>query len=288
MTVTVVRVPQWQGSGSPDARLLVDGAHATAQLVTGGRTVTVPVRDDAGETRDGVRGMDVLVDNLARTRETLPGIGDGVVLTTGGDCGVELAPIAAARIRYGDELTVVWCDAHPDLNTPESSPSDAFHGMVLRTLLGEGPAPLLPAEPLAPRQVVLAGVRAVDPAEADFLAATQIRQLGVSEPASLAALRGPVYVHVDLDVLDPRAFHSISYPEPDGVLPAALCEALTELAANATVMGVGITEHAPSGTAADGHVVRDIIEAVLGPSLRASRSRGSSDEGSAQRSGPVR
>ncbi|MEU0565103.1 arginase family protein [Nonomuraea sp. NPDC005983] len=33
---------------------------------------------------------------------------------------------------------VVWFDAHGDLNTPSSSPSGAFHGMVLRALTREG------------------------------------------------------------------------------------------------------------------------------------------------------
>jgi arginase len=51
-----------------------------------------------------------------------------------------LEPVSAALARHGDGLAVVWFDAHGDLNTPESSPSGAFHGMVLRTLLGQGPA----------------------------------------------------------------------------------------------------------------------------------------------------
>lgn len=263
MSVAVLCVPQWQGSGVADARRLIDGAHATAGLVPDARQVTVPVRDDATGTRDGVRSLDTLVDNFARIREAHSRLDGDLAVTTGGDCSVDLAPIAAARARYGDDLTVVWCDAHPDSNTPGSSPSGSFHGMVLRTLLGEGPAELVPAEPLTPKQVVLAGVRAADLAETAFLAAAGIRQLSVADLPVLATLRGPVYVHVDLDVLDPQAFRSISYPEPDGASPAALRNALAELAGNATVVGVGITEHAPTGTEADRETLRGVVGALL-------------------------
>lgn len=263
MSVAVLCVPQWQGSGATDPRILADGAHATAALVPDARCVTVPLRDDTSETRDGVRSLAVIADNLARTREALATLDGSLVITTGGDCGVELAPIATARSRYGDELTVVWCDAHPDLNSPDTSPSGFIHGMVLRTLLGDGPAALVPAEPLKPEQVVLAGVRATDPAEDAFLVSSRIRRVGVADLATLATLRGPVYIHIDLDVLDPQVFRSISYQEADGPSPAELRAALAGLVANTTVVGIGITEHAPSGAEADLEALRGIVEALL-------------------------
>ncbi|MGH3734382.1 MAG: arginase family protein [Micromonosporaceae bacterium] len=136
MTATLC-VPQWQGSGSDRARKLADGAAELADLVPAERRVTAPVSQLQGSPDSDVRRLGVLVDNLAVVQDALAGL-DDTVITLGGDCGVELAPISAARTRYGDQLTVLWLDAHPDLNTPQSSPSGAFHGMVLRTLLGQG------------------------------------------------------------------------------------------------------------------------------------------------------
>lgn len=60
----------------------------------------------------------------------------------------------------------------------------------------------------------------------------------------LDGLTGPVYVHIDLDVLDPGAFGSICYPEPDGVPPQRLIDLVSSLD---NVVGAAITEHAPSG-----------------------------------------
>jgi arginase len=245
---TVLCVPQWQGSGLGDSPRLAEGAHRTAGLVASDRVVTVPVLDTGGKPAAGVRGLDVLTENLRLTYDALAGL-DELVLTVGGDCSVDLAPIATARDRYGDELTVLWIDAHPDLYTPQTLRSGSFHGMVLRTLLGEGPAPLVPARPLVPGQVIIAGERAGDASEHEYLERAGIRRYGVGElDRVLDGLTGPVYVHVDLDVLEPTEFASLGYPEPNGVRVQQLIELVSGVG---NVVGAAITEHMPTGTPAD-------------------------------------
>ena len=232
-------------------------------MVAADSRVTVPVLDTGGKPDAGVRSLDVLVENLRRTREALAGI-DDVVLTAGGDCGVDLAPIAAARARHGDRLTVLWIDAHPDLYTPRTLRSGSFHGMVLRTLLGDGPAPLLPDEPLTPEQVVIAGERAGDTTEHEYLRSAGIRRHGVDDfEAAFEDLPGPVYVHIDLDVLEPTQFGSLGYREPDGVAPDRLIGLVSGLR---DVVGAAITEHMPTGEATgdddDAEVIRRLAAAL--------------------------
>lgn len=259
---TVLCVPQWQGSGSSGAPRLVAGARRTAELVAADAWVTVPVLDADGEMKAGVRALDVLVENLRLTRKALTGI-DDVVVTTGGDCGVDVAPIAAARARYGDRLTVLWIDAHPDLYTPQTLPSGSFHGMVLRTLLGEGPAPLVPEQRLAPEQVILAGVRTGGSAEYEYMEKAGLRRYGVEDLEKvLDGLTGPVYAHIDLDVLDPPEFGSTCYPVPDGVTAHRLIDLVSRLD---NVVGAAITEHAPSGgngEAGEAEVIRRLGAAL--------------------------
>ena len=238
------------------------GARRTAELVPADDRVVVPVLDADGEIAAGVRALDVLLENLRLTQNTLAGI-DDVVVTAGGDCGVEVAPVAAARARYGDRLTVLWIDAHPDVSTPQTLPSGSFHGMVLRTLLGEGPVPLIPEEPLAPEQVVLAGVRAFELGQREYIEQAGIRWYGVEDfERALDGLTGPVYVHVDLDVLDPAEFGSICYPEPDGVPLQRLIDLVSRVD---NVVGASITEHAPAddaGDAGDADVIRRLGSAL--------------------------
>lgn len=237
--LTVLEVPQWQGSGSPTARRLVDGAARLAAMVPADRHVRV----DAGGS---------LAENADRVRAAYPA--DGFTVTVGGDCGVDLVPVATAMRRYGDRLTVVWFDAHADMNSPATSPSGAFHGMVLRTLQGEGPAELVPSPALRPDQVALIGTRAVDAGEAEYIAQAGIG--GVDTVADDAV----VYVHVDVDVLD--GITSVGYPEPDGLSPAALVEQVAALAARHEIVGLCVTEYAPADPRDEEMLARLVPELV--------------------------
>ncbi len=224
------------------------GARRAAALVPGAAVVTVPVVETAGEKVSGIRAFDALVENQRLTREALAAI-DGRVITIGGDCSVDIAPIAAARARYGDALTVLWIDAHPDVYSPQTLESGAFHAMVVRALLGDAPAGLTPEQPLTPRQIVIGGERANVPSEHAYLAETGLRRHGVDDLEQvLDGLRGPVYVHVDLDVLEPTVFGSTCYPEPDGVRPQRLIDLIAQVD---DIVGAAITEHAPAGDDVD-------------------------------------
>ncbi|MFI6515597.1 arginase family protein [Spirillospora sp. NPDC050679] len=269
--VTVVEVPQWQGARTERAELLPRGAGLIARTLPNAHVTPVAVPQEAGEQRDGVRSLEVLASVAEDVRVALAEAGTGLTVTAGGDCGVELEPVAAAAARYGRDLAVVWFDAHGDLNTPGSSPSGAFHGMVLRTLLGEGPPELVPPRPLRPEQVVLAGARAMDPGEHEYIDRVGLRHVSVAD-----LLAGPdrlvesvddtgaeaVYVHIDLDVLDPGAFRSLNCPEAGGLSVAALRDAVQALTGRFALAGLGITEYAPADRA-DQDTLAALVPALL-------------------------
>ncbi|GAA2781544.1 arginase family protein [Nonomuraea dietziae] len=244
--VTVIEVPQWQGSSSPTAHRLRDGAKLLAEMVPNAVHLRVDIADGDAPA--------ALATTAGRTRAALAQAPDGLVVTVGGDCGVDLAPVSAALDRYGDRLALVWFDAHGDLNTPGSSPSGAFHGMVLRTLTGEGHDALLPEHPIHPERIVLAGARDLDPAERDFATSSGLTHLGVtdlSDPATLVQAvtdtgADVVYIHIDLDVLDPATFASVGVPAPGGLLPDDLLKLVRTLTEHFELAGIGITEYEPS------------------------------------------
>src|SRR5882757_6526018 len=145
MPVTFVVVPQWQGSPSSRAMRQADGAAAIADDLPAARTrhVAVPLEagDDQGTGISRFSSLQLVRERLADTLGEL----DGPAVTIGGDCAVSAASVAhAARVsaeRHGGELALVWFDAHPDLNSPETSPSGAFAGMVLRSIVDGGVVP---------------------------------------------------------------------------------------------------------------------------------------------------
>lgn len=181
------------------------------------------------------------------------------VLVVGGDCGIALGAIDHASRAHGSDLAVVWFDAHGDLNTPESSTSGAFGGMVLRAVMGDGAWPLTAEHPVGDERVVLAGARSFDDAEAAFIEGSGMTALTVERTTAddlVAAVEASgarfVYVHVDLDVLDPARIAGITGPEPFGVEPATLVEAIVALKERFTLAGASLTGFAPaSAEAAD-------------------------------------
>lgn len=208
-TTEYVLYPEWQGCGTSSA--VYDGAASMAAGLFPETHFTV-VDGPAAEhltVRDQVLGLDSIARRFAHALDRLRDMAPQRIVLVGGTCGVEAAPVAYLNERYDGDLAVVWFDAHGDLNTPSSSPSGHFHGMVLRTLLGDGPADYVRhmTRPLAAKQIVLVGTRDLDPDEARFIrdaGITVIEPDAVADTAAVvAAIRARgfsrVYLHLDLD-----------------------------------------------------------------------------------------
>jgi arginase len=132
--------------------------------------------------------------------------------------------LVAGLQRSGDPLSplrigMLWLDAHPDFNTPETTRSGSLGGMPVAVATGRAlhrmrlDAKLEP--PLADRYVVMGGVRLTDPLEQQLLDASAIEQLSVDDLRTASAAvfaqldrldrtTDRIYVHIDMDVLDPR------------------------------------------------------------------------------------
>jgi arginase len=153
------------------------------------------------------------------------------------DCSICLTTLAAVD-RHVPGAWFVWLDAHGDFNTPDTTPSDFLGGMCLAAACGRWDAGLDVA-PVDPARVVMCGVRDLDSGERAELDFAGIGVLGASELPD--RLRGEhVYVHLDLDVLDPDVLPS-QFPAPRGMSANGLGTLLTGLAGAAQVVGVEIT-----------------------------------------------
>ena len=254
MPATFIVVPQWQGSGSSRAMRLVDGAETIRGDLPSSLTRVVAIPLEAGDAQGtAVHRLSAIMLVRDRLAQELLEV-DGTAIVIGGDCGVELAAIVHAH--QTPDVAIVWFDAHPDLNTPQSSPSGAFSGMVLRTLLGDGVEQLVPALPLDPSRVILVGARSFDPAEDAYIDENGIRCIEADEVSAeslIAAVEAmgaaSIYLHIDLDVIDSSDFSGLGYPEPFGVSAAVLLDTLTALLARFPLAGAGITEFAPPSVA---------------------------------------
>lgn len=147
-----------------------------------------------------------------------------VPIFVGGDHSISMGSVSGVARRCaerGQELAVLWLDAHADYNTPETTPSGNLHGMALAFLGGDATlAPILgedrPLHPVATGNIHLFGTRSLDPGERARLRAhgidcvdmRHIDEHGVAVPIAqrIASWRERgVHLHVsfDVDFLDP-------------------------------------------------------------------------------------
>ena len=258
---------------------LIDGAEAIRGDLPASATHVVEVPMEAGESLGtGVHRFSALVEIREAAMAELRAL-EAPVVTIGGDCAADLASVQhVVSSRPAGDVALVWLDAHGDLNDATTSPSGAFHGMVLRALLGDGPEGLAStgAEVLSSSNVILAGTRALDDGESAYVDAAGIRVLGVDELGDpetvIAAIEATgastVYLHIDLDVLDPATVAAIGFPEPFGVQPDRLSDVIRAVRRRFELAGAALTEFAPESldaASADLAVILRVLGALTAP-----------------------
>jgi arginase len=167
-------------------------------------------------------------------------------LLLSGDCLAGLA-VAAGLQRRHREIAVVWLDAHGDFNTPAITTSGYLAGMPVAMLTGRAPelfADPLGLRPVPERHIVLADARDLDPAERDALAASQVRHIPATVDAVTATLSGirdlPVYLHVDVDILDSTEVPGLRFPTGPGPALRDVENCLTTITARANVVAASL------------------------------------------------
>jgi arginase len=150
---------------------------------------------------------------------------------------------------------MVFIDAHGDFNTPETTLSGMLGGMPVSIAAGQCltrmriKAGLEPAIPT--RHIVEMCVRDTDPLEQELLDRSEIQQLTLEdvrtrsanlhrEMKRLSELTDVIYIHVDMDGLDPREVPGVALPVPGGPTSAELAAALTEMFKYEKVAAFGV------------------------------------------------
>lgn len=205
---------------------LLDGDEGTRELAA---LLGAPVVAEAPFPRVGCWEADLEASRplLEAARQAVEG---GARVLVAGSCDLAMATLPALAAAH-DGLRVAWIDAHPDFNTPQSSGSAFLGGMPLAWACGIWPDP--PEGTLDPQRVHLMGVRDVDPGERRLLDGHRVHETPPAE--------GPVFVHLDLDVLDPSLM-----PAPFAVPGGWSWEELdAALAGLPDVVGIEVTGCAP-------------------------------------------
>lgn len=255
--------PQWQGGG--DIAALAGTREIEELYIKDTPCVRVPLSDGEDEfaIEHGIAGYRVIEEQTGAALAILRESGADRVFIVGGSCDADVASILHLSEVYNGDLAVLWLDAHGDINSPAESATHLFYGMPVRMLLGDcGDAFAgLHYRPLAPRQFINVGGRALDEAESDFMQCHQIPVIPALatdlQDAVMQAVartgKGHLYIHLDLDVLDPAEFPFPFTPVPvEAGLPLKqLLPLLTTLKQKTDLIGFGMFEYIPSGAKCD-------------------------------------
>jgi arginase len=186
-------------------------------------------------------------------------------LVLGGDHSIaigSLSGLGAYYKKHGRNWGCLYIDAHGDFNTPQTTPSGNIHGMSLSAACGYGAKELTGLYgdfvKLDPKNVVLAGVRSLDPGEKKLMqkaglsvfTMTDIDRAGIAEAARriTAFFSGRVdalHVSIDMDALDPAVAPGVGIPLPGGLSHRELLLLAEELAASALLKSAEIVEVNP-------------------------------------------
>lgn len=206
-------------------------------------------------------------------------------LVLGGDhsCAVGTWSGIADAYRSQGSIGLIWIDAHLDSHTPETSESQAPHGMPLAALLGHG-APALTdlygwRAKLAPQHVVVVGARSYEDGEAQLLAQLGVRVIGIDEVKrrGLAACLEEAIAIVstdtvgygvtfDMDAIDPKEAPGVGSPAADGLVSAEVLAALPRFAADRHLLGFELVEYNPERDDAalrTAHLCQSLVTAAL-------------------------
>ncbi|HUU10111.1 MAG TPA: agmatinase [Phycisphaerae bacterium] len=205
-----------------------------------------------------------MTDRIRRVAARL--VADGKwVLGLGGEHAVTLGLVRAAAEKHGT-LGILQIDAHADLRS-EFEGTPYSHASVMRRCVEDG------------HRTVHVGIRNACREEVEFARRQNLpifwgRQCAASDDwidAAVDALRGPVYLTVDVDGLDPSVIRTTGTPEPGGLGWWQTMQLLETLFARHEVVGADVVELSAGGDRASDFAAARLAARIAALALYAKR-----------------
>ena len=245
-----VYFPQWQGAGLGEG--IEAGAKTVLDYLEDEHFRRIPLSNiDAGENgkqQYNINNFQAIYEQLSRFKGILEDEQPNHLQTIGGDCGLEIVPVSYLNKKY-ENLGVIWFDAHADINRPCDSASCNFHGMPLRTVLGEGEEKMNPLlfSTIQASQIHYVGLRDIDPTEQERLDKDAIyhpRKLDIEDLVNTLSRKQitHLYLHFDFDCLEPNDYDKTYYRVSNGVTIQESLEAIKRLQNEFAVVGSSVLE----------------------------------------------
>ena len=261
-----IKYPQWHGGVNPNYTLGSELLSIIAPPNPKDEQVDIPIDTDYSkiEQMDGIECGEALISELNHTYNILKEKSPTHIITFGGDCSVSQAPFDYLKGKYGENIGIIWFDAHPDVSGPNNS--HHLHEYVLANLMCQNPDSKITKvnNPYNPKNVLMAGLIEKDLRPMDM--ACKKLNLEICSPEELSQSSNKILkwiennnikylaVHWDLDVLSPNDFRSIypgepyidikNFPWAIGKMKLnEVSRVLSDVSQKAEIVGLTIAEH---------------------------------------------
>jgi arginase len=188
--------------------------------------------------------------------------------------------MATALKTENKSLSLLWMDAHADMNTIATTPSGNIHGMALNALIDNEPIQLSQLDKwdhkILPKNVTLLGLRFADEGELDniqksginVISASMLAQSGIIDALGpvLASSQQPLHLSFDLDCINPAEAPAVNTPYPGGLTFREARLACEMAADSARLVSLDIVEHNPQKGSHEEMIaiISELIAACLG------------------------
>jgi arginase len=280
-SIGVIGIPYtvgWEGTGIDEGPAALRRAGLLDQLVQVAETVA-----DLGDVTVDLPPLDNSNPRLLNPRQVIavckalaPNVGNACrqgyfPLILGAEDSVIMGIVEGLTQGLTDTIGLIYFDAHGDFNTPETTPSGLIGGMDVAILTGRGPDLLTNIfghrPQLREEQITIFGARDLDPPEQEMLKESKahlytmdrVRELGVERAMEeavekLSRFCGRIYVHMDIDVLEPSEMKAVHMGVPGGLTMTECANALQVVRETGKVCGFAVmvfnARKDPNGTEA--------------------------------------
>lgn len=214
------------------------------------------------EISDGIFAKNEVFAGIQSAMQILEREQPDKIITIGGNCVVSQASFDYLHGKYGN-VGVIWIDSHPDVSIPKNGYPNA-HAMVLGALLGQAENPLADLRknpPFKADQILYVGLQDILDYQVEFLEKAGVNyQIQTEKFIDNDAIKefmarfDHILVHLDIDVLDAKRFHSTYFANPelmgDGsgtgrMTMAELADILQLISRNGNIVGFTVAEYLP-------------------------------------------
>ncbi len=266
--------PQWQGGSSNNYLSLpeLSKENATIGYYWGSMllnflapdnnqsSVEVPVSLDT-ENRtieNEIVSLNPILEQTKKAFDILEAKNPKKIVTLGGDCSVSVVPFTYLSAKNEGDIALIWIDAHSDIGLPGDN-LDGYDTMALTACLGMGEKSIIDILPskVDASKTLTVGVRSWSTLGDDIEERQKklgIRNISADEVATNSeaiiewlkeAGVSKVFIHFDLDVLDPEEIIAAVSTDPNGMKSKDVIRIINDISSSYDLVGLTIAEPMP-------------------------------------------